>query len=262
MASIPEYTLNDGTTLPAIGLGTYSLNGSAGADAIAEAIGLGYRLLDTALGYGNEDAVGEGIRRSGVDRGRIVVTSKIPDRFHGSAEARDALARTLDNLRLDRVDLYLIHWPVPAQDRYLETWETMIELRREGLVRSIGVSNFDAVQLDRVIEATGVTPTVNQVPVHVFEQQPALRADDSERGVLTESYSPLKHGDRLRREPVLVDIARRHGVTPGQVALRWNVQLGALPIPRSRAPEHQRENLDVFGFALSEEEMRLVGGIR
>lgn len=232
MSSIPQHTLNDGTTLPAIGLGTYSLNGSAGAAAIADAIGLGYRLLDTALGYGNEDAVGEGIRRSGIDRDQILVTSKVPDRYHGSAEVRDALGKTLKNLRLDRVDLYLIHWPVPAQDRYLETWETMIELQAEGQVRSIGVSNFDAAQLDRLIQATGVTPTVNQVPMHVYEQQPALRADHADRGVLTESYSPLKHQDRLRREPVLVDIARRLGVTPGQVALRWNIQLGALPIPR------------------------------
>jgi 2,5-diketo-D-gluconate reductase A len=262
MAHIPELPLADGTTIPAIGLGTYSLNGDAGADSIAGALRLGYRLIDTALGYGNEDAVGEGVRRSGVPRDEIVVTSKVPDQYHGYESTREAFRTTLDNLGLERVDLQLIHWPAPERDLYVDTWRALVALRDEGLIRSIGVSNFDRAQLERLIDETGVTPVVNQIPVHVFEQQPGLRADNAALGIVTESYSPLKQGARVRSDATLGAIAAELGVTPGQVALRWNVQLGAVPIPRSRDEEHQRENLDVFGFELDDEQMRAIGTIQ
>lgn len=261
MTDIPEYALNDGTSLPVIGLGTYSLTGTAGADAIAAAIGMGYRLIDTALAYGNEDAVGEGIRRSGVDRDEIIVTSKVPEEYHGYAATREALGRTLENLGLDRVEVYLIHWPAPEKNLYVETWKAMVELRSEGLIRSVGVSNFDGAQLDRVVDEAGVMPALNQVPVHVFRQQPGLRRADADRGVLTQSYSPLKFADRLHSNQILRAIAAAHGVTVNQVALRWNIQLGALPIPRSRAAVHQQENIDVFGFELSADEMQQIATI-
>jgi diketogulonate reductase-like aldo/keto reductase len=262
MADIPELTLSDGTWIPQIGLGTYSLNGTAGADAVAGALRMGYRLLDTALGYGNEDAVGEGVRRSGIPRDEIVVTSKVPDDDHGYGRTRDSVRRTLDNLALERVDLQLIHWPAPERDLYVETWRALIELKAEGLIRSIGVSNFDRSQMQRLIDETGVAPVVNQIPVHVFEQQERLRRDDADLGVVTQSYSPQKHGDRMRSNEVLLAIGEELGVTPGQVALRWNVQLGAVPIPRSRDAVHQRENLGVFGFSLDERQMGRIAAIR
>lgn len=255
MAQIEQFTLNDQTSLPALGLGTYSLDGDEGAEAMAQALKLGYRLLDSALAYQNEDAVGNGVRKSGLDRDEVLVTSKLPDEYHGRAATREAFEMTRNNLGLDHVDLYLIHWPVPEKDLYVESWRTMIDLQSEGKIRSIGVSNFNADQLDRLIDETGVTPAVNQVPVHVFEQQPTLRKDNADRGILTQAYSPLKFGDSLRSNNVLTNIANAHGVTVSQVALRWNLQLGTLPIPRSRSVEHLKENLEVLLFALTDQEM-------
>jgi diketogulonate reductase-like aldo/keto reductase len=262
MTTIPDHALNDLSTLPAIGLGTYSLNGSEGAASIAAAIRSGYRLIDTALGYGNEDAVGEGIRRSGLDPSEILVTSKIPDGDHGHDNTKAAFARTLSNLGLEHIGVYLIHWPAPEKDLYVETWRAMIELREAGKIRTIGVSNFDERQLDRLIAETGVAPALNQVPLHVFHQQEALRKVNADRHILTQAYSPLKFGDRLRSNEILAAIAAHHGVTINQAALRWNIQLGALPIPRSRELEHQVENIDVFGFRLDDDEMIRIATIK
>jgi diketogulonate reductase-like aldo/keto reductase len=253
--------LNDGTTIPAIGLGTYGLLGHEGAESIAAAIGVGYRLIDTAYSYDNEEAVGEGIRRSGIDPAELVVTSKVPNGHHAREKTLRAFDETMQRLGLERLDLYLIHWPEPENDLYVETWKTLVELREQGRVRSIGVSNFDGQQLDRVIEATGVTPAVNQVPVDLLGQNGEARETDASRGVLTESYSPLKHSDRLGRNDVVTQIAAAHGVTTNQVALRWNVQSGNVPIPRSRSREHQRENFDVFGFALSAGELEQLAAL-
>jgi diketogulonate reductase-like aldo/keto reductase len=261
MTPIPTRQLNDGSTIPAIGLGTYSLNGSEGADAIASGLGLGYRLLDTAFGYGNEDAVGEGIRRSGVDRDEIVVTSKVPDEHHGADLTRDSFERSLDSLGLETLDIYLIHWPRPENGLYVATWEAMVELQASGRVRTIGVCNFDEEQLDRVADATGVTPALNQVPVNPLRQQVALRKSNADRGVLTESYTPLGRPAEVQADPVLAEIATAHGATINQVALRWNVQLGAVPIPMSRSTEHQRQNLEIFEFELSDDEMARIAGI-
>ncbi len=257
-----EYQLLDGHRLPVLGLGTYSLDGEAGAQQIATALRLGYRLVDTALGYGNEDAVGEGVRLSGIDRREVLVTSKLPDSDHGFDRTISSFDRTLTNLRMDHVDLYLIHWPVPERDLYVDSWRAMIELRDAGKITSIGVSNFDGEQIGRLVDETGVTPSVNQIPLYPGLPQVELRAVHDRLGVVTESYSPLKHGDRLRADPTLVGIAATHGVTVGQVALRWNIQLGALPIPRSRDAAHLRENFDVFGFALTAEEIEQVTALR
>lgn len=258
-SAVPTLELNDGTTISAIGLGTYGLTGRSGAESVAAAIGLGYRLIDTAYSYGNEDAVAEGIRRSGVDPADLVVTSKVPNGHHGRRATLEAFELTMKRLGLERLDLYLIHWPEPQDGLYVETWQALVELREQGRVRSIGVSNFSAQQLDDVISAAGVTPAVNQVPVSLLHPNHETREADAARNVLTESYSPLKFGDRVAQHPVFRQIAADHGVTTNQLVLRWHLDSGLVPIPRSRSAEHQRENFDVFGFELSPEELERLG---
>jgi len=256
--SIPTRTLNDGTSLPAIGFGTYPLRGEEGVAAVRSAIEVGYRLLDTAVSYRNETEVGEAIRQSGVPREELFVVSKLPGRDHGYDDAVRSVHESLERLRLDYLDLHLIHWPNPSQDRYPEAWRALIALREEGLVRSIGVSNFTAAHLDRIIGEAGVTPAVNQIELHPYFPQVEMRAANAARGIQTESWSPLGKRQAPFAEPAVATAAERHGVTPGQVILRWQVQLGCLPIPKSATPERQRQNLDVFGFELSEAEMAAI----
>ncbi len=259
--TIPYRPLNDGRELPAVGLGTYGLRGDEGIASMLAAIGSGYRLLDSALNYRNEREVGEAVRGSGVPRDELVVTSKLPGRYHGRSEARRGIEESLATLGLDRIDLYLIHWPLPRVDKYVETWQTMIEAREEGLLHSIGVSNFTQEQLDRLEAETGVVPAVNQIELHPYFSQPAMREYHEEHGILTESWSPLARKRDVTSEPVLVEIARAHDVTIHQAVLRWHVQLGAVPIPKSADPGRQRENLDVFGFELSEDEMERISAL-
>jgi diketogulonate reductase-like aldo/keto reductase len=253
--AIPTHTLNDGTTLPAIGFGTYPLDGQEAIDAVVSAIEAGYRLIDTAVNYGNEAAVGEGIRRSGVPREEIRVTSKIPGRHHAHDDALASVRASVEALGLDYVDLHLIHWPNPSVGKYVEAWEALLELREEGLVRSVGVSNFTAEHLDEIIGATGVTPVVNQVELHPYFPQVEMRQVHADRGILTESWSPLGKRQAPFTEPPVARAAEAHGVTPGQVILRWQTQIGAVPIPKSATPERQRQNLDVFGFELTDEQV-------
>src|SRR5690606_10278735 len=252
---IPMKTLNDGHQLPAIGLGTYKLTGEDGIDATVSALQSGYRLLDTALNYENEREVGEAIRRSGIPREEIFVTTKLPGRHHGFDEALRSFEESRSNLGLDYVDLYLIHWPLPRIDKYVATFQATIKLREDGVVRSVGVSNFTEGYLNRVIGETGVTPAVNQIELHPRFPQGHLREFHARHGIVTESWRPLARGNDLREEPVVTAIAAEHGVTPTQVVLRWHVQLGAVPIPKSSSPERQRENFDVFGFELSHAEI-------
>ncbi|MDM7884036.1 aldo/keto reductase [Curtobacterium sp. RHCKG23] len=257
----PTIELNDGHRFPELGLGTYGLNGDEGTAAVGAAITSGYRLLDTALNYGNEDAVGRAVRESEVDREDLVVTSKLPGRHHGYDEAHRSIDETLGNLGLDRVDLYLIHWPNPSVGRFVDTWKAFVDLRDSGKVRSIGVSNFTPEHLGAIIDATGVAPAVNQVELHPYFPQAELRKVHAEYGIVTESWSPLaKQSELLTEQPVL-DAAAAHGVTPGQVVLRWHVQLGAVPVPKSGDADRQRENLDVFGFELSDDEVRAISGL-
>jgi diketogulonate reductase-like aldo/keto reductase len=257
----PTIELNDGHRFPELGLGTYGLNGDEGTAAVGAAITSGYRLLDTALNYGNEDAVGRAVRESEVDREDLVVTSKLPGRHHGYDEAHRSIDETLGNLGLDRVDLYLIHWPNPSVGRFVDTWKAFVDLRDSGKVRSIGVSNFTPEHLGAIIDATGVAPAVNQVELHPYFPQAELRKVHAEYGIVTESWSPLaKQSELLTEQPVL-DAAAAHGVTPGQVVLRWHVQLGAVPVPKSGDVDRQRENLDVFGFELSDDEVRAISGL-
>lgn len=255
------HTLNDGQQLPAIGFGTYPLTGEEGIDAMVSAIQVGYRLLDTAVNYENEREVGEAIRRAGVPREELVVCSKLPGRHHGYDDALASVRGSLERLGLDRLDLHLIHWPNPSQGKYVEAWRALVDLQADGLVTSIGVSNFTAAHLRRIIDETGVTPAVNQIELHPYFPQVEMRAADAELGILTESWSPLGKRQAPFTEPPVAAAASRLGVTPGQVILRWQVQLGAVPIPKSATPSRQRENLDVLGFELTDDEMAAITGL-
>lgn len=261
MLSIPTVTLNDGIPFPELGLGTYGLSGDRGVAAIVAAIESGYRLMDTAVSYGNEREVGEAVRRSGVDRGELFVTTKIPGRHHGYSEAIESTNGSLAVTGLDYLDLSLIHWPNPSVGRFVETWRAMIDLRESRLVRSIGVSNFTEQMLTRLIDETGVVPAVNQVELHPYFPQDALRAFHSEHGIRTESWSPLARRSELLQEHVLKELAEIHGVTPTQVVLRWHVQIGSTPIPKSADAERQRENADVFGFELTPDEVGAISAL-
>ena len=257
----PAYALRDGNSIPAIGLGTYGLDDQAGIDAITTAIADGYRLIDTAYNYGNEEAVGEAIRRTDVDRSDLVITTKLPGRHHGFDETLASFEQSRKKLDLDWVDLYLIHWPLPRVDKYVDSWRAMISLREKGLVRSIGVSNFTADMLVRLVDETSVVPVVNQVELHPYFPQEELRAFHDEHEIRTESWSPLAKRSDLLQEPVIVELAAAHGVTPAQLVLRWHVELGAVPIPKSSDAARRRENFDVFGFALKGEEVDAISAL-
>jgi 2,5-diketo-D-gluconate reductase A len=260
-ATIPTYTLNDGNTLPAVGFGTYPLKGEDGIAAIQGALEAGYRLLDTAVNYENETEVGEALRRSGLPRAEVQVASKLPGRHHAYDEAIASVRGSLDRLGLDYLDLHLIHWPNPSVDKYVEAWRALVDLQREGLVKSIGVSNFTEAHLIRIIDDSGVTPAVNQVELHPRFPQAEMRQVHERLGIRTEAWSPMgKRNAPLAEDPV-TSAAERLGVTPGQVILRWHVQLGSLPIPKSANPERQRQNLDLFGFELTDDEVAAISAL-
>jgi diketogulonate reductase-like aldo/keto reductase len=222
---------------------------------MVHAIEVGYRLLDTAVNYENETEVGEALRRSGLPRNEVRVTSKLPGRHHGYDDAVASVHGSLERLGLDYLDLHLIHWPNPSVGRYVEAWRALVELREQGLVRSIGVSNFTPAHLEHVIDATGVTPAVNQIELHPRFPQEEMRAVHERLGIRTQAWSPMGKRMAPLDEPAVTRAADRAGVTPGQVILRWHVQLGSLPIPKSANPQRQQQNLDIFGFELTEEEL-------
>lgn len=255
------YTLRDGLTVPKVGFGTYKLNGAHGVQVIDSAIDRGYRLLDTAFNYENEGAVGEAVRRSSVPRSELIISSKLPGRHHAYDQAIETIQESLYRAGLDYYDLYLIHWPNPKEDHYVEAWQALIDAQKLGLVRSIGVSNFLPAHLDRLEKETGVMPVINQVELHPYFNQQAQRDYDVAHGILTQDWSPLGRASEMLQNPVLKEIAARYQKNVGQLILRWEVQLGTLPIPKSSTPKRQLGNRDIFDFEINAEDMATINGL-
>lgn len=250
--TIPSVRLNNGTAIPQLGLGTARVNDEEAQRIVRDALQVGYRFVDTAASYENERGVGRGIADCALPRGQVFVSTKLRGREQGYASTKRALRGSLDRLGLGYVDLYLIHWPLPRLDRYVESWLAMEELLAEGLTRAIGVSNFLPEHLDRLATAGAVVPAVNQIECHPRDPQPEQRADDTRRGIVTESWSPLANGGELLRQPVLAQIGARYDRTPAQVVLRWHVQQDLVTFPKASSRSRLVENLDVFDFALSD----------
>ncbi|GAB2739435.1 aldo/keto reductase [Sinomonas soli] len=255
MATAPFITLPSGHSIPQIGLGTWPLDDAQAADVVAAALELGYRHVDTAENYGNEAGVGEGIRRSGLDRGDVFITTKFNRAWHSADGVRTAWENAARKLGVEYLDLFLIHWPNPDQDTYVQAWEGLIRLRAEGKVRSIGASNFFPSHLQRLIDATGVAPDVDQLQVSPYWVKHEARAFNLGHGTVTEAYTPIGRGQELLAEEAVLSAARAHGVTPAQAVLRWHTQQGLVAIPKSAHPDRLAANLDVFGFDLTHEEL-------
>jgi 2,5-diketo-D-gluconate reductase A len=255
--NVPAVTLADGNTIPQLGFGVFQIPPKETAEAVTRALLAGYRHVDTAAAYHNEAAVGQAIHAAGLEREDVFITTKCFNDDQGKEQAKHALKASLEQLEMEFVDLYLIHWPVPSRDKYVETWEAFVDLQNDGLVRSIGVSNFQPAHLERIIDATSVTPTVNQVELHPRLQQPGLRHEHDELGIVTEAWSPLAQGLVLD-DPTIIEIAEAHGKTPGQVVIRWHLQLGNIVIPKSVTPERIIENFEVFDFTLSGDQMAAI----
>lgn len=255
---IPEITLHDGVQIPAVGFGTYKLKGQQGAQAINTAITNGYRSIDTAYNYENEATVGEAVRRSSVPREELVITSKLPGRYHHYDDAIVTIQESLFRANLDYYDLYLIHWPNPIQDNYVEAWQALIDAQKFGYIRSIGVCNFLPEHLERLEKETGILPTVNQIELHPRFNQAEQLKWDTDHQIVTESWSPLSRASDLLQDETLQKIAEKHHKTISQIILRWHYQLGAVAIPKSASPVRQKENISIFDFELSNEEMTII----
>lgn len=253
-STVPTVTLRNGLELPALGMGTWPMDDAQAADAVATAIETGYRLFDTAENYGNEAGVGEGIRRSGIARSDVVITTKFNKRWHSRDGVRQAFSASAQRLGTDYIDLLLVHWPNPDQDQYVEAVLGLNDLLEEGLIRGIGVSNFKPAHLQRLADA-GVIPDLNQIQVDPRHIREASRQANNRLGIVTESWSPLGRDGGLLEDTVVTALAAKYGKTPGQIVLRWHVQQGLVPIPKASSREHLAENLAVFDFALEETEI-------
>ncbi|MFP3467484.1 aldo/keto reductase [Leifsonia sp. SIMBA_070] len=260
MASIPQLTLNDGNRIPQLGFGVYKIPEAETADAVLTALEAGYRHIDTAAFYANERGVGDGVRRSGLDRSEVFVTSKVWWTDNGYESTLRSFDASLERLGFDTVDLFLIHWPAPQSDRYVETWRALERVREEGRARSIGVANFHTHHLDRLAAETDTVPAVNQVELHPWLPQQRVRQYDAAHGIVTEAWSPLARG-RILGDPTLDRLAAKHAVTPAQVVIRWQLQLGNVVIPKSTSPERIRSNLDVFGFELDGDDLAAIAAL-
>ena len=260
--SIPNIELNDGHSIPQLGFGVFQIDPAETERAVRVALEVGYRHIDTAEMYGNERGVGEAIRASGLDRGEVYVTSKLNNSFHEPDEARQAFDRTLSELGVDHVDLFLIHWPLPTlyDGDYVSTWETLEEFRADGRSRSIGVSNFQVEHLERLAAETDTVPAVNQIELHPYFQNREVRSYDEEHGIATEAWSPIAQGDVLD-DPVVTEIAAKLGRTPAQVVLRWHVQRGNIVFPKSVTPERIRENFEIFDFEIEPADLEQIDGL-
>ena len=253
----PLLPLNDGRTIPQLGLGVYKATDAETAGAVSFALENGYRLIDTASMYLNEQGVGEGVRRSGLPRDEVFVTTKLWHTENGYDSALRSFDESLERLGFDYVDLYMIHWPAPKVDRYVDTWRAFERIRSEGRARSIGVANFHPEHVERLIAETGVAPAVNQVELHPWLPQQSLRTFDVSLGIVTQSWSPLARGRVLGNEP-LDALAAKHGKTPAQIVVRWHLQLGVSVIPKSVTPSRIRENIDVFDFELDADDLAVL----
>lgn len=252
----PTIPLPNGARMPRLGLGTWPLDDREAEAAVAGAIGIGYRLIDTAFAYGNETGVGRGLAASGVPRDELFVTTKLNAEDHGVDEVQRAFERSARKLDVDYIDLMLIHWPNPAQDRYVDAYRGLVRLLEDHRVSAIGLSNFKPAHVDRVLEATGVTPDVDQIELDPTKPRAPERAYLRSKGVVCESWSPLGGRDAgLRTDPTIERIARARGRTPGQIVLRWHMELGLVTVPKSADAERQRQNLEIFDFALSPAEL-------
>lgn len=259
-STVPTVTLRNGLELPALGMGTWPMDDAQAADAVATAVETGYRLFDTAENYGNEAGVGEGIRRSGIARSDVVITTKFNKRWHSRDGVRQAFSASAQRLGTDYIDLLLVHWPNPDQDQYVEAVLGLNDLLEEGLIRGIGVSNFKPAHLQRLADA-GVIPDLNQIqvdPRHIREES---RQANNQLGIVTESWSPLGRDGGLLEDPAVTALAEKYGRTPGQIVLRWHVQQGLVPIPKASSREHLAENLAVFDFALEDSEIAALSAL-
>ncbi len=261
MSNVPGIRLNSGATIPQLGFGVFQIDRQDTAKTVQTALETGYRHIDTAQMYGNEAEVGEAIASSGIPRDELFVTTKCNNSNHGYDDSQRALDESLTKLGLDHVDLYLIHWPLPGKDLYVETWKGFEQAAKDGKTRSIGVSNFKAHHLDRLAQETDTVPAVNQIELHPHLQQPEMRAYDESHGIVTEAWSPIGQGKGVIDEDRIVAISKAHGKTPAQVTLRWHIQLGNVIFPKSVTDYRIRENFDIFDFSLTDEEMKAIGDL-
>ena len=260
--SVPTITLNDGHTIPQLGFGVFKVEPTETTRIVSDALEVGYRHIDTAAIYGNEEGVGQALATSGIDRSELFVTTKLWNDNQGTQSALDAFDESLEKLGLDYVDLYLIHWPTPAKDRYVESWKTLAQIRESGRARSIGVSNFLVPHLDRIISETDVVPAVNQIELHPAGQQAEVAAFSRQHGIQIEAWGPLGQGKYpLLEEPVVTAAAEAHEKTPAQVVIRWHLQTGNIVFPKSNRRERMAENFDVFDFELSHTEVATISAL-
>ncbi len=257
---VPTVTLNNGIAMPQIGFGVFRIPDEDTEAVVRQAIDCGYRSIDTASLYGNERGVGRAIAGCGLPRSDLFVTTKLWNDDQGRDRARPALDASLDRLGLDYVDLYLIHWPKPSKNLYVETWQALVELASAGRARAVGVSNFQPDHLDAVVTHSGVVPAANQIELHPFLQQDRVRRYDADHGIATVAWSPLGQAKSIE-DPVIGGIARRHGRTPAQVILRWHLQCGTVVIPKSSSPARMRENLDILDFVLDEQDLAAIAAL-
>ncbi|WP_417251747.1 aldo/keto reductase [Castellaniella sp.] len=256
----PYLTFHDGRRIPQLGLGTWKLTGEATVPAIKAAVETGYRAIDTAYIYGNETEVGQGIAQCGVPREELFITTKLWNNRHHREDAKQALQESLDRLQLDYVDLFMIHWPVPKENHYLDAWEALIQLHDDGRAKSIGVCNFQMEHLQQLLDKTGVLPVVNQIELHPYLQQTALSAYHEDHGILTQAWSPLGQGQILQ-DPVILEIAHQAQASPAQVVLRWHMQKRHIAIPKSAHPERIRENFNIWSLLLDDATMQRIAGL-
>jgi 2,5-diketo-D-gluconate reductase A len=260
--AVPVLPLLHGATMPRLGLGTSPMTDAEAEASVAEAIQAGYRLVDTAENYGNEVGVGRGLRGSGVDRAELFVTTKFNKGWHGADLVEQAWAASVERLGIDYLDLLLIHWPNPAQDRYVGAWEGLVRLLESGKVRAIGTSNFKPAHLERIIAETGVVPDVNQIQLHPGLTRTATREFHARHGIVTESWSPLGgEWDDILAEPVVTELAMRYGRTPAQIVLRWHMELGLVTVPKSSNPGRIAENIDIFDFRLAPDDVAALSAL-